>query len=158
MRPAGDEREVKSVGNGMTFRRNLDGEEDVRAGVLTLCDTVAARLRRYGLCCQTVQVQIKSPQFRVISRQRPLEHPTDLLAGAAPASMELVRQNWDLRAPIRMLTVTAAGLGGKDAGSSSPSLPTRRSWPSGRSSASWKRPWTGCAPNTGRGRSPLPPC
>ena len=60
VRPAGAEREVKSVGNGITFRRNLEGEEDVRAGLLMLCDTVAARLRRYGLRCQTVQVQIKS--------------------------------------------------------------------------------------------------
>ncbi|WP_075109727.1 DNA polymerase IV [Bittarella massiliensis (ex Durand et al. 2017)] len=116
VRPAGAEREVKSVGNGITFRRNLEGEEDVRAGLLMLCDTVAARLRRYGLCCQTVQVQIKSPQFKVISRQRQLERGTDLSRELFAASMELVRQNWDLRAPIRMLTVTAAGLGGKDSG------------------------------------------
>ena len=113
VRPAGVEREVKSVGNGITFRRNLEGEEDVRAGLLMLCDTVAARLRRYGLCCQTGQVQIKSPQLKVIARQRQLERGTALSRELFAASMQLVRQTWDLRAPIRLLPVTSAGLRGQ---------------------------------------------
>ena len=37
--------EMKSVGNGMTFRRNLLSEEDIFTAVTSLADTVAGRLR-----------------------------------------------------------------------------------------------------------------
>lgn len=73
-----NEREVKSVGNGMTFKRNLVGLEDVKAGVLSLSDTVATRLRKYGLKCSTVQITIKDPKLKSISRQKKLATPTYL--------------------------------------------------------------------------------
>ena len=41
-----EKEKVKSVGNGMTFRQDLVGEEDVRSGIYALSDSVAARLRR----------------------------------------------------------------------------------------------------------------
>ena len=42
-----DEREdVKSIGNGSTFRRNLEGIQDIRTAVIALSDTVAVRLRQ----------------------------------------------------------------------------------------------------------------
>ncbi len=110
VRAAGDTPEVKSVGNGMTFRRNLVGEEDIAAGVASLADSVATRLRRQGLLCQTVQVQIKTPEFRVISRQRGLHRPTDLGREIARAAMEIIRDSWRMEDPIRLITITAAGL------------------------------------------------
>ena len=39
---------VKSVGNGTTFPQNLVKWEQIRAGLLPLCDSVATRLRRQG--------------------------------------------------------------------------------------------------------------
>ena len=110
VRAAGDTPEEKSVGNGMTFRRNLVGEEDIAAGVASLADSVATRLRRQGLLCQTVQVQIKTPEFRVISRQRGLHRPTDLGREIARAAMEIIRDSWRMEDPIRLITITAAGL------------------------------------------------
>ena len=69
---------VKSVGNGLTFRRNLVGPEDVRVGVGYLADEVAARLRRHGLKCTALQVNIKDTALKTISRQKQLETETDL--------------------------------------------------------------------------------
>ena len=105
-----DHREVKSVGNHMTFKRNLVGLEDIRLGVAALCDSVAARLRAQGFRCRTIQVIIKDPEFRVISRQKPLEHPSHLSSELAQAALEVIRRNWDLRRPIRMLSVTGLNL------------------------------------------------
>ena len=110
VRRADDRPEVKSVGNNMTFKRNLTGLEDIRLGVAALCDSVAARLRAQGLSCRTVQVVIKDPEFRVISRQKPLEHPTHLASELRQAALEVIRHNWDLRRPIRMLSVTGLNL------------------------------------------------
>ncbi|WP_341479917.1 DNA polymerase IV [Anaerofilum hominis] len=101
---------VKSVGNGLTFRRNLVGPEDVRVGVGYLADEVAARLRRHGLKCTALQVNIKDPALKTISRQKQLETETDLARELTEAAMALVTANWDLRQPIRAITVTALGL------------------------------------------------
>lgn len=110
VRPASEPREVKSVGNGMTFRRNLVGEEDIAAGVAALADEVASRLRKQGLLCQTVQVQIKTPEFKSISRQRGLRQPTDLGWEITRAAMDIIRDSWRMTDPIRLITITAAGL------------------------------------------------
>ena len=98
------------MGNGLTFRRNLVGLEDVRVGVGYLADEVAARLRRHGLKCTALQVNIKDPALKTISRQKQLEAETDLSRELAEAAVALVTANWDLRQPIRAITVTAMGL------------------------------------------------
>ncbi|MDD3242555.1 MAG: DNA polymerase IV [Eubacteriales bacterium] len=124
-----DTPEVKSVGNGMTFRRNLLGEDDVRRGLLSLSDTVAGRLRRHGMKCRTVQVQIKNPSLKVISRQASLDTPTDLAREIFETALELVKANWDLRSPIRMLTVTGSRLvAAEEAGEQLMLFPAQRPW------------------------------
>ena len=105
-----DKRPVKSVGNGMTFRRDLVGEADVRLGVAALSDEVATRLRKNGLKCRTVQLTIKDPSLRSITRQTGLEKATDLAQVLTHTAMELWRTNWSDQKPIRMLTVTAQNL------------------------------------------------
>lgn len=102
--------EVKSVGNGMTFRRDLLDENDVRTGISALADSVAARMRRQGVKCRTVQLTIKDPELRSIVRQRRLEEPTHLASHLTETCMDLWREHWDARRPIRMLTVTAENL------------------------------------------------
>ena len=105
-----DKKETKSVGNGMTFRRDLTGIEDIRLGVGVLADSVAGRMRRHGLLCSTVQDTIRDPSFRSISRQTRLENPTHLASVLTETAMELITKHWDLRDPIRMITVTAQNL------------------------------------------------
>lgn len=106
-----DEREkVKSVGNGTTFRRNLTGEEDIRTGVMALSDTVASRLRKYKMKAFGVKVDIKDPNFKVISRQVQLDNPTNLTEVIADTAMDIIKKHWRMRDPIRLITVTAINL------------------------------------------------
>ena len=100
----------KSVGNGLTFSRNLVGEEQVRTGLSLLADEVAFRLRRHELKCTSLQITIRDPQFKTITRQKSLPAPTCLARELTEHGMDLVRRSWNLNAPIRMLTVTAQGL------------------------------------------------
>ncbi|MFR4876227.1 MAG: DNA polymerase IV [Ruthenibacterium lactatiformans] len=76
VRTADERPEIKSVGNGLTFKRNLVGEADVRAGLYALADEVATRLRAHGLYAAAVQVLIKNPDLKSISRQKPLPWPS----------------------------------------------------------------------------------
>ena len=100
-------REVKSVGNGMTFRRDLVNTQEIELGLYTLCDEVAQRLRKYGLKCRTVSVTIKDTKLKSISRQKALSVPSQLSKDLWQASLELVHGNWNPNKAIRMLTVTA---------------------------------------------------
>lgn len=106
----GETEPIKSVGNGLTFRRNLLGERDVRTGVVGLADEVASRLRRYKLFANSLQVHIKDVDLKSISRQKQLPYATNLAKDISEAAMQLIHDNWNLAKPIRMLTITAGNL------------------------------------------------
>ena len=103
-----DKKEAKSVGNGMTFKRNLLGLEDISSGVLYLADTVAVRLRSHGYKCRTLSVSIKDPQFKTAQKQKTLELPTDLAKDIYDVSMEIISSFWDIKKPIRAITISAS--------------------------------------------------
>ena len=102
--------QVKSVGNGTTFPRNLTTAEQVRSGIAILSDSVASRLRHAGLYAGGIQVTVRDPQFRDRSRQMQLPAPTHLIRELTAAAMELTHQLWKPPAPVRALTVTAIHL------------------------------------------------
>ena len=112
--PMAERRKIKSVGNGITFKRDLLGEDDILTGLAALSDTVSSRLRKYGLKCSGVKVDIKNPEFSTISRQSTLASPTNRGDVIKKAAMELIRKNWDMRNPIRLITVTGIGIVGDD--------------------------------------------
>lgn len=103
-------KEIKSVGNSITFPQDIKGVQEIRAGLSLLADSVAGRLRADGLKCRTVQVQIKDPNFKVIQRQKALPQATYLYRELVQAAMELILANWNLNAPIRLLSVTGSDL------------------------------------------------
>ena len=105
-----ERQEVKSVGNGMTFRRNLLGLSDCRTAVTALSDKVSTRLRAHALKCGGVKVDIRDPYFKTISRQKQLDMTTNLGEEIARAAMELISASWNLEKPIRLITVTAISL------------------------------------------------
>ncbi len=101
---------IKSVGNGITFARNLTGIEDITTALTSLSDTVASRLRKYQMKCFGVKIDIKDPAFKTISRQKQLPQPTNLAADLKKAALELLGSSWRLSDPIRLLTLTAINL------------------------------------------------
>ena len=101
---------IKSVGHGITFRRDLIGEEDIKTAVTALSDRVSARLRRYGLRCRGVKAEIKDTDLKTISRQTLLSSSTDDPRIMADAVMKIIRKSWEPGRPIRLLTITAIEL------------------------------------------------
>jgi len=112
--PYGQYTPPKSVGNGLTFKRNLLGREDILTAVMMLSEQVAMRLRKHHLKCTTLSVQIKSPEFRTISRQSSCPMPTYLARELFPQVLSLIEAAWDLASPIRALTITAQNLVAED--------------------------------------------
>lgn len=107
---ANAEREIKSVGNGMTFSHDLVGYEEIKKGVLTLADEVGSRMRQYKLKCRAICVQIKDPCFKSISRQKTLTTATFSTKEIADTAMELIVKCWSERAPMRTLTISGKNL------------------------------------------------
>ena len=105
-----DAEPVKSVGNGTTFPRNLTTQEQVHAGIAMLADSVATRLRHYGLYAGGVQVTIRDPDFHDRSRQCQMSAPTHLIRDLTETATDLVHQLWKPPTPIRAMTVTAIHL------------------------------------------------
>ncbi|MBN1778088.1 MAG: DNA polymerase IV [Clostridiales bacterium] len=106
---------AKSIGNGMTFRRDLVNVDEIKQGVIALSGIVAARLREHGLKACTLQVTIKDPKLKTITRQAPLASPTHLQRELVDGAMDILRAKWRIMpdgrcAPIRMLTITGQNL------------------------------------------------
>jgi len=106
----GQNHPVKSVGNGRTFKRDLKTEHDIKTGLIALADTVASRLHRKNLKCNTIQVTIKDTALKSIQRQKGVKHPTYLAAEIVETAMEIIKASWSIGKPIRLLTITAQNL------------------------------------------------
>lgn len=112
VRRYGERDEMKSVSHGATFPRDLTEAEDIRAHLMPLADAVTATLRANQRKGSVVQMQLKAPDLKVISRQATLPHPTFLYREIFEAGYSLVRQHWDLahHAPLRAMTLGVTGL------------------------------------------------
>ena len=104
------DQDIKSVGNGTTFSRDLVGFPEIRTQVYALSDEVARRLRKYQLKAQVISIMIKDPNFRTISRQKALYSPSHLTREISQTAMELIKDNWGEDNPIRSITVTGMNL------------------------------------------------
>ena len=105
-----DKAQVKSIGNAMTFRRDLIGYDEIKSGISFLADSVASRLRKDNKKCTVVQVAIKDAEFRTMQRQTTLPRATDLQKEITDVAMSLIKGSWSATQPVRLLSVTAAGL------------------------------------------------
>ena len=105
-----EKRKIKSVGNGLTFKRDLASRDDIITAVTALSDTVASRLRKYQMKAGGIKVDIKDPYFKSITRQKQLEVPTNLADEISRAAQGLILSSWNLNAKIRLLTVTGINL------------------------------------------------
>ncbi|NLB29593.1 MAG: DNA polymerase IV [Clostridiales bacterium] len=116
VRLAGDVDEPKSIGNSVTFYRDLSSREDIKEGLLSLADSVAYRLRRRGKKCRGVQITIKDPNLAVTLRQTQLERATNLTAEVFDAAFSLLLETWKPGRPIRLLGITGINLVPEDEG------------------------------------------
>jgi len=104
------ESEMKSIGNGLTFKQDLVGEEEIKKGIHIITESVAMRMKKHGVKCNTLRVQIKGTDFKTVSRQRGLDTPTNLEKTIRDVAFELLCEVWDLKKPVRALSIAGANL------------------------------------------------
>ena len=101
---------VKSIGNGTTCPRVLTCNQDVALVFTVLSESVAARLRDYGLKCTGVQVYLRDNELHSLTRQKKLSKPTYLSTDILQAGMELLVQNYTWQKPLRSIGIRAIDL------------------------------------------------
>ena len=110
VKPYDEDKDLKSIGNGITFRHDLSGEEQIKQGIHILSESVSSRMKRHKVKCSTIRIQIKGTDFKTVSRQRAVDTPTNLEKNLRDISYELLCEVWDINKPIRALTITGANL------------------------------------------------
>jgi DNA polymerase-4 len=112
--PVNPEREQsKSIGHTTTLPYNYTELEDIRRVFLNLADQVARRLRRQGLVAETVQITIRDPDMRTITRSVTLDAPTELMDDIYRQACLLFERHWRLPNPVRLLGITLQNLQAK---------------------------------------------
>lgn len=110
-RPIVTVREVKSVSQETTFSRDLREEAGLHRTLGKLCAGVGRDLRSEQLCCQTVRLKIRWPDFQTFTRQVTLPSPTDRDEDIQSAALFLFHKIWNPGQAVRLLGVGASSLG-----------------------------------------------
>lgn len=106
--------EVKSIGNSLTFYRDLKTEADVEALVYLLSESVAARMKDYGVgVANVVRLSIVDNSLNSFSRQQKLPNATSNSGVIASTAMQLFRNNFDWSQFVRGVGVSVCDFSDK---------------------------------------------
>lgn len=105
--PVLEEREQnKSIGHTTTLPNDIQAREDVNRVLLNISDQVARRLRRKELVAGGVQITIRTPDMKTITRSRTLATPTEDAGEIYEEARRLYAEHWSWDKPVRLLGVT----------------------------------------------------
>lgn len=107
--------ETKSISHETTFETDINDAETLENTLWPLCEDVARRARKAGLSGHTVNLKLKTNSFRILTRSKTLEEPTQLAEVIFSALRPLLQREADGRA-FRLL---GAGLSNLIPGSGS---------------------------------------
>ena len=107
---------VKSVGNSATTPRDLACDEDIRAMLYLLAESVATRMRELAARCMVVELYVRDTGLASFTRQRKLAVPTCSSAELAQVAFELFRANYHWGKPVRSIGIRGAELVEAEAG------------------------------------------
>lgn len=151
------EREAKGIGNSTTLGADVTAAEEAQAVLLSLSESVSARLRKAQMLAQSVTVEIKYSDFSSCSHQGTLLAATNTTNAIYDMACLLFHQLWN-GAPIRLLGIRSTKLLPLDA----PVQLSLFDMPSGEAAAPAVFPSTDSAPASGpdsslqKSRTPKP--
>lgn len=97
--------ENKGYGNSTTTARDVTSREEGHQVLLSLCETVAMRMRRDNKCGSCVSIHLRTNEFQHCSHQRILHGATNITTEIFEAACGLFDEAWDGITPLRQLGV-----------------------------------------------------
>ena len=105
------DREAKSVSTETTFAHDIGEKRILRVWLLDLVDHLATRLRHEAIWARTIDVKIRSSDFRTVTRSTTLAEATNLTNIIWKAAAELFERSLtSALMPVRLLGVGATKL------------------------------------------------
>jgi len=104
---------AKSIGHTTTLPADLTMREQYRSVLLNLADQTSRRLRRHGMVSSTIQITIRDPNMKTITRSTTLETPIDSADDVYREASRLMDRHWREGQPVRLLGITLQGLSPK---------------------------------------------
>ncbi|WP_054958026.1 DNA polymerase IV [Paenibacillus dakarensis] len=101
-----DREQSKSIGHTTTLPADITSPEDVRRVLLNLSDQVARRLRRQELMAGGIQITLRTPDMKTITRSRQLGTPTENTDDIYREACLLYEKHWKQEKPLRLLGIT----------------------------------------------------
>ena len=105
--------ENKGYGNATTTSHDVVTSEEAYQVLLSLCETVATRLRKDGKCGSCVSIHLRTNEFRHFSHQCVLHGATNITSEIFEAACRLFDEAWDGITPMRQLGVQVTRLSGE---------------------------------------------
>ncbi len=103
----------KSIGNSVTLPKDVNSIEELEKIVLALCEQVSFRLRKHNLIANTVNVQLRTKDFKDYSHQKQLKFSTSSTKEILENAKEILKEMYK-NEPIRLVGVRADNLENKD--------------------------------------------
>lgn len=101
---------IKSIGNSTTTPRDLECDMDVKIVIYILAESVAARLRENGFRCRVVEISIRDSSLVSFTRQRKIDHATNITGEIAELAYQLFKASYDWSKTIRSVGVRGSAL------------------------------------------------
>lgn len=95
--------ENKGYGNSVTTSNDVVTMDHARQVLLSLCETVATRMRKDSKCGSCISVHLRTNDFTQFSHQRQLNYATNLTEQIFNAACEIFEEAWDKTTPLRQL-------------------------------------------------------
>jgi len=107
---AAEPAENKGYGNSVTTTADVTTRQEAQQVLLSLCETVAMRMRKDGKCGSCVAVHLRTSEFHNYSHQMQLNGATNLTEELFQAVCRVFDEAWDGKTPLRQLGVQVTRL------------------------------------------------
>ena len=102
--------ENKGYGNSTTTPEDVVTYAHAHQVILSLCETVAMRMRRDGKCGRCVSIHLRTNEFQHFSHQTILHGTTNITSELFDAACRIFDEAWDGQTPLRQLGVQVTRL------------------------------------------------
>ena len=102
--------ENKGYGNSVTTARDVVTTEHAHQVLLSLCETVAMRMRKDEQCGRCIAVHLRTHEFVYFSHQMKLHGATNITSELFEAACRVFDEAWDRIIPLRQLGVQVTEL------------------------------------------------
>ncbi|EXX86985.1 DNA polymerase IV [Paenibacillus darwinianus] len=104
----------KSIGHTTTLPQDVTHRGEAHRILLNLADQTARRLRRQKLMASGVQITIRTPDMKTITRSATLPVPVESADVIHAEACRLYDRHWRADSPVRLLGITLQGLKERD--------------------------------------------